>query len=405
LERGWVRMPRSVGIRPRLEARLGADAAFGRHTSPVVASLRGLRPKLAGFEETDVTRPGWGTDRTAGQARTRPWVRHRALRRALLTVALLLVVAGAAVAWVGVDALRSRGELRAAAAQVHVLQGQVAAGDSRAAAATLRSLQGHAAAARSGTHGLHWSAARILPWLGPNVRAVQTVSEVIDDVARGPLPALTGAAAVVNPRTLAPVNGRVNLAPLVQAAPRVGAADAQVQGAVRRLDAVDRQGLLPAVAVPLSDLRIQLRRVALTTATAARAVRLLPPMLGADGPRTYLLLVQNNSEQRATGGVPTLILLRAVQGAVTVAATHSTGGNLANLDKPILPLTAEEQALYGNLPGTYMSDVTMTQVSWRGRSGSPRSAANSTEYSRSIPARSPGCWARRVRSGWRQARR
>ncbi len=48
----------------------------------------------------------------------------------------------------------------------------------------------------------------------------------------------------------------------------------------------------------------RLAKVSLTTATAARAVRLLPPMLGADGPREYLLLVQNNAEQRATGGIP-----------------------------------------------------------------------------------------------------
>jgi hypothetical protein len=286
--------------------------------------------------------------------------RGRTLRRILLTVALLLVVVIAAVAWVGVDALRARDELKAAAAQVRVLQGQVEKGDRKGAAITLTSLHQHSAAALAGTHGPHWSAVRALPWAGPNVAAVQTVSEVIDDVATDALPALMDATSLVDPTTLAPKNGRVDLVPLVKAAPKVVAANAVVQRAVRRLDAVDPERLLPAVAAPLADLRTQLRKVALTTATAARAVRLLPPMLGADGPREYLLLVQNNAELRATGGIPgSVILLRAVDGAVQVVEQRS-GNSMGDLPKPVLPLTAEEKGLFGDDLGADMRDVTFT---------------------------------------------
>jgi hypothetical protein len=335
-----------------------------------------LEPQLAGLEGTDVTHVGSGTEGSATpvpggnpdqigvnrpeQEPRRSHKRRRTLRRLLFTLTLLLIVVAAGVAWVGVDALRARGELRAAATQVHVLQDQVEKGDRKTAAATLKSLQGHASNAQAGTHGLHWSAARVLPWLGPNVRAVQTVAEVIDGLATNALPTLMDATSLVDPTTLAPVHGRVNLKPLVKAAPKVVAANAEVQTAVRRLDAINPAGLLAAVAGPLADLRPQVAKVALTTATAARAVRLMPPMLGADGPREYLLLVQNNSEQRATGGVPTLILLRAVDGAVKVVETRSAGGNLANLPKPILPLTPSEQALFSNFLGIYMADVTMT---------------------------------------------
>jgi hypothetical protein len=282
------------------------------------------------------------------------------LRRILLTVVLLLVVVAAGVAWVGVDALRARSELKAAAGQVHVLQDQVVKGDRVAAAASLTSLQRHSAAALAGTHGPHWSVVRRLPWLGPNVGAVQTVSEVIDGVATDALPALMQATSLVDPTTLAPVNGRIDLAPLVKARSQVVAANAEVQTALRRLDAIDPDGLLPAVAAPLVDLRTQLAKVALTTSTAARVVQLVPPMLGADGPREYLMLVQNNAEQRATGGVPTLIRLQAVGGAVKVVGTRSAGGNLGDLPKPALPLTAQEQALFGPDLGAKMADVTFT---------------------------------------------
>ena len=286
--------------------------------------------------------------------------RRRNRRRVLLAVSLLMVVAIAAVVWVGVDALRARGELRAAAAQVQVLQGQVEKGDRKAAATTLTSLQEHASAARAATHGPHWSAIRTLPWLGPNVAAVQTVSEVIDGLAVDALPALMDATSLVDPTTLAPVKGRVDLKPLVKAAPQVVAANAEVQAAVKRLDAIDPDQLQDAVAAPLADLRTQVAEVALTTATAARAVQLLPPMLGAGGPREYLMLVQNNAEQRATGGIPgSVVLLRVVDGAVKVVEQRA-GNTLGNLPKPVLPLTASEEALFGEDLGRTMLDVTFT---------------------------------------------
>ena len=286
--------------------------------------------------------------------------RSRTLRRVLLGILLLLLLVGAAVAWVGYDALQARSELTAAAAQVTVLQAQVEKGDRAGAKESLASLQDHSSAARASTHGPQWSAVRALPWAGPNVAAVQAVSEVIDGLARNALPTLMDATELVDPTTLVLDDGRVDVQSLAKAAPSVVAANGEVQAAVQTLDAIDPDALLPAVAAPLGDLRRQVGTVALTTATAARAVQLLPPMLGADGPRQYLLLVQNNSEQRATGGVSTLIVLKAVNGKVTVTQTRSTGGNLANLPTPILPLTDAEQALFGTELGIYMADVTLT---------------------------------------------
>ena len=218
----------------------------------------------------------------------------------------------------------------------------------------------YAASAQAATHGPHWSAVRVLPWIGHNVTAVQTVSEVIDGLAVDALPALMDATSLVDPTTLVPVDGRVDLEPMVEAAPAVMAANAEVKTAVRRLDAINPDGLFNEVAAPLTDLRTQVAKVALTTATADRAVRLLPPMLGASGPRQFLMLVQNNAEQRATGGIPgSVLLLRVVDGAVKVVEQR-TGGSLGNLPKPVLPLTASERALFGNDLGADMRDVNFT---------------------------------------------
>ncbi len=284
----------------------------------------------------------------------------RILRWILFTLTLLLAVGIAGVVWVGVDAVSARTELKAAATQVQILQSQVQKGDRKAATATLTSLQKHANQAQARTHGPQWSVVRALPWIGRNVEAVQTVAEVIDGLAVKALPTLMDATALVDPTTLAPVNGRVDLKPLVKAAPKVVAANVEVQSAVRRLDAINADQLLAAVAAPLADLRPRIHKVAQTTATAARAVQLLPPMLGADGPREYLMLVQNNAEQRATGGIPgSVLLLRAVDGAVKVVEQRA-GNTLGGLPKSVLPLTAAEQALFGDDLGRTMLDVTFT---------------------------------------------
>ena len=282
------------------------------------------------------------------------------MRRVLVALSLLLGCVVASVVWVGVDALSARGELKAAAGQVKVLQAQVARGDRAEARSTLSSLQEHASAARATTSGPQWSAVGALPWLGPNVTAVQAVSEVIDDLALNALPTLMDATELVDPTTLVLDDGRIDLQSLQKAAPAVVAANGEVHAARQALDSISVDDLLPTVGRPLVDLRAQVGRVALTTATAARAVQLLPPMLGADGPREYLMLVQNNAEQRATGGVSTLIVLRAVNGVVEVVQTRSAGGELGSLPTPILSLTRAEQALFGTGLGRYMADVTFT---------------------------------------------
>lgn len=273
----------------------------------------------------------------------------------------LLVVGLAWAGWVASDAVTARDELLTAAAQVVDIQSLVLAGDAAGAEQSLVEVQVHAAAAREHTHGLHWTAATVVPWVGDNIRAVQVASEVVDDLAVRVLPDLMDVAAVVDPAALAPVDGRVDLAPLEAAAPVVVAADGEVSAARDRLAAVADEDLWPAVAGPLRQLRDEVADVAMITATASRAVQLLPPMLGADGPRTYLVLVQNPAEPRATGGVPALVTVRAEGGAITVGeVVSSTIGEPTPDAEPVVEMTREERALFSNLLGSYMGDVTFT---------------------------------------------
>lgn len=322
-----------------------------------------------------MTHPGWGDGWNAQPVPEAPehpetvrrrrtsYVRarrRRNLRRVLVGCGVALLVVVALGAWLAVDAKRAADALQAARGDVRDLQEHVRAGDSDAADTTLVQLQAHASTAALSTSGPVWTLAGSLPWVGQNVDAVQTVAQAVDDLAQHALPSLMQASSLVDPAALAPVGGRVNLAPLQEAAPAIVAADDAVQITAQQLDDLDTSSLLPFVAEPVETLQDQVADVAVTTATASRAAQLVPAMLGADGPRNYLVLVQNNAEQRATGGIPGSVLhLRADAGAVTVEEERS-GGSLGGLAEPVLPLTDAEQSLFGPLLGADMRDVTFT---------------------------------------------
>jgi hypothetical protein len=323
-----------------------------------------------------VTHPGWGDSwsvvalpadpprRTGADGDVhllhRRTVRRRAVRWLLVALGVVAVVVVGCAAWVAVDALVARDHLAAAAQDVDRLRDEVEAGQGDRSAGTVASLQEHAAEARDATTGVQWSVVGALPWVGEQVRAVQSVSAVVQDLATNALPQLVAAAAAIDPTTLAPVDGEFDVEPLQAAAPGVVGADASVRAAADRLARIPVDQLADPVAEPVVQLRAQVDEVAMTTATAARAVQLLPAMLGADGPRQYLVLVQNNAEQRATGGIPgSVLLLRAQDGRVAIVDQRA-GNSIGGLTDPALELTAQERVLFGDNLGQTMLDVTFT---------------------------------------------
>ncbi|MEE6289272.1 DUF4012 domain-containing protein [Georgenia sp. MJ173] len=276
---------------------------------------------------------------------------------------LILAVILALLALVVVYALQARTaytELRAAMPQVQDLRSQALAGNAETAVATVAELQEHTTAARDALGGPHWSVLAALPWVGPNVHAAREATVVVDDLASDVLPDLVSATQVVNPANLALVDGRIDLAPIIEVAPQVIAADAAVNAAIDRLDAIDTDGVIDELTGQLTDLAGQLSDVSSLTATASRAVQLLPPMLGADEPREYLLLVQNNAEPRSTGGLTgAFVLLGADDGAIEILDQRSAV-EVGSFSEPAVELTDTEVALFGTQLGRYPGNVTAT---------------------------------------------
>jgi len=291
---------------------------------------------------------------SAQDASGRP-ARRRALVVAPLVVLLALLLA---TAWLAHRALQVRDSLTAASAQLPELQETVLGGDAEAALGALPALQEQTGTARRATADPLWRLVGALPGVGDDARAVAAVSGAVDDVAVDVLPRLVETAGALDPASLAGADGRLQLAPLAAASPALTAADdvaVRVQDAVA---AVPAEGLLPQVAAPLAQVRDGLETLAGTTGAAARVAALVPPMAGADGPRSYLLLVQNNAELRATGGIPgAWAVVTADDGAL---ALEEVGSAFDPADEPVLPLDPADEALHGDRMGRYLQSTTST---------------------------------------------
>jgi hypothetical protein len=84
-------------------------------------------------------------------------------------------------------------------------------------------------------------------------------------------------------------------------------------------------------------------------------------MLGADGPRTYLVLFQNLAEVRATGGVAgAFAVIRADRGRVEIVGQGSASADLRTFEAPVLRLDPAMRHLYSDRLGKFPADVNFT---------------------------------------------
>ena len=301
-----------------------------------------------------LTRPATTPTRPR-HARARSRSSKRPLARLALVLVLLLV---AAVAWVVYSGLRAKANLQHAAQDVAALQSQAESGNVAGEHVSLARLQDEAHAARRETAGPIWGLARHTPIVGSNAAAITTVAAAVDDLAQHALPSLVGASAAVDLQALAPHNGSIDLSPIQYAAPAVVDAAAAVKQVRDQVASISTSGLLPVVRKSVLQLQSDLDGAATTTSTAARAVTLLPSMLGVSQPRTYALLFQNNAEVRATGGIAgSWAIVHVDHGAVQIVKQGSAGDVNSRLSG--VPVPPDVAALYTNRPGTFFQDVDM----------------------------------------------
>lgn len=292
-------------------------------------------------------------------------IEHKSVRRrrrlvgAVATSACVILLVLASALWLGAKASSVRNHLESAAQLVPQLKDDVLRDDVGAADKTVVALKEHTGIARSEANDPLWSIAGTLPWLGGNFRAVSEVATSADDVARLGADPLVQVFSSLDWKTLVPGNNGVDLKPLAAAAPKLSSAAHAVRQSSDRLNSIDETSLLPQVTSPLVQAREQLQSLRSGLDTAANVAGIAPTMMGEDGPRRYLLLIQNNAEARATGGIPGALAVLTVDSGKLSFGSQTSATAIGAVTPPV-PVDPEQVGIYSTRLGKFMQDANLT---------------------------------------------
>jgi len=284
---------------------------------------------------------------------------RRRRRIVWIIVAAVLAVVVTALAWLAFRVLQAKDELEAAVAASDQLTAAAGDADIDGARDAVSALSRHSAAAASVATDPVWRGAELLPWLGPNLSAVRTAADQTHSIASDVAAPLLDLAERLADGTK-PAGALLDIAVLAESRKTLAAAEEVVDEALDELVDIDTRALLPPVADGVKRLTSAVKSARPLVAAAADAGAVLPAMLGADGPRTILVMLQNNAELRTGGGITgTFIALEADQGVLTVSK-QADSSDFRPRSTPIVPIPASTEKLYGSVVGRFVQDTSLT---------------------------------------------
>lgn len=229
-------------------------------------------------------------------------------------------------------------------------------GDVETIADSAREIAAETDAAAAAVSGRLWSIAEILPFgVGENLAAVRIAAQVTDDLADDVLVPVSGAGVA----SIAPKGGAFDLVALAELSGVLDRAAVGVQRAESAIANVSTTGLMPEVAAGFEQLADATTSLGQMVEPARSVIAVLPAALGADGPRTYLIMFQGNSEARSLGGNAAVYMTLTANGGRLTLDRQANSSNFHHRTEPVTSLDPEAVAIYGDKIGRYTPDFTM----------------------------------------------
>lgn len=278
-----------------------------------------------------------------------PW------RWAVSVLVVLLIAFGAYAGWLVWQLNKS---LSSAAADAKSLRSAITAGDDAKIDGSLAALREHATRAADLSGSPVWTVLTKVPVFGDDATGVRVVSQVARDVSGSKIGDLAHQAG--NLDSLLPKSGGVDLKAMEDLQQPVDEGYKTLQHAADRLSDQDPSGYVTRLRIQFRDLAGEVTSAADGLRAANTALQVMPAMLGKDGTKHYILVMQNNAEIRATGGLPGAVsLVQADHGRVAMTR-QVEGSSFGERKSPVLPLDPAESAMFGNQIGTYFLDANAT---------------------------------------------
>ncbi|WP_314505729.1 DUF4012 domain-containing protein [uncultured Microbacterium sp.] len=275
-----------------------------------------------------------------------PWV----LGIVLLLIAALVIAGFVAVKFFD-QAMDVRADLLAAKSRLSGLPQLVRDGDTATFESVSTEVVGYTARADATVQGPLWSIAANVPFVGQNVAAVRGAAEATHILVRDALPASFGVLNVMNFDKIRLEGGGFDLAPFREAVTTLPTINAAFAAAEEKVAGIDRDSLLPFVDDAVGELVTVIDDAAPMLRTVEDVLPSALQIAGDGGPRSYLVIFQNNAEIRATGGNPAAsVLMRVDQGRMylDMQASSTTFGEQGTDDAIFLALPPETSALYAD---------------------------------------------------------
>lgn len=272
-------------------------------------------------------------------------------------ITLVVVAVLFAFGWVIIRGFGAISELQNVRGSVGQLRTAIDNGDSKRAEQTAPRIKQHAALAHDLTSDPVWRSFEVLPWVGGEFTGLREIAEITNDVAADAITPIVSLARQADLATLGLTGSKMSLAPFAEMQEPLQASATALAAADRRAQLIESGVSIPVLTDAIAQSRDFLHDTSSTVGAMHGASVLLPAMLGSNGPRNYVVAVQNNAELRSDGGaVQALVLVHADNGALSILRTASAQ-EFPALDAP-LPVDDATMALFGDAPGRIVADAT-----------------------------------------------
>jgi len=213
----------------------------------------------------------------------------------------IVIIAGVVFA---VQAISVATTLLAAKDEISLVVDDATSGDTESLENRATKIQDMVSDANSTVSGPLWGIASDIPLVGENVNAVRLATQATHTLVDGALPPGIKVLEMLDLGSTSVEDGGIDLAPLKDAESSLPEISDAFTSANDQVSNIDREKLLPVVDDAVGSL-IDVFEVAAPALDIAE--KYLPNILdvaGADEPRRYMLIFQNNAEIRAGGGLP-----------------------------------------------------------------------------------------------------